>query len=87
MVEDMRFFVRFPLLYYSYVAKIHFCTEEFNFLDSPQSHPVAPHDNFLLIQRMYSDKGFDGDYDFAIKHDRRSRFNGDMSVQSQITGS
>ena len=32
---------------------------------------------------MYSDKGFDGDYNFAIKHDLSLRFDGDMSAQSQ----
>ena len=38
----------FLFLYYSYMAKIHFCTEEFNFLDSPQSRPVAPHECFFF---------------------------------------
>ena len=36
LAKDMRFVVRFVFLYYSYVAKIHFCTEEFNVLDSPK---------------------------------------------------
>ena len=35
---------------------------------------------------MYSDARVDEVYDFVIKYDRRPRFNGDMSVQSQITG-
>ena len=53
----------------------------------PQSCNVAPQDCFFQIQWMDSDAGFYGDYDISIKHDPRPRFNRDMSVQSQITGS
>ena len=47
LAEDIRFVVRFPLLYYSYVAKFHFCTEEFNIFYSPQSCRVVPQDCFF----------------------------------------
>ena len=53
----------------------------------PQSCNVAPQDCFFQIQWMDSDAGFYGDYDISIKHDPRPRFNRDMSVQSQVTGS
>ena len=55
-------------------------------LDSPQSHRLAPQDCLFQIQRMYSDAEFDGDYDFAIKHDLSAIFGGDMTVQSQTMG-
>ena len=38
---------------------------------------------FLQIQMTYSDAEFDGDYDFALKHDLNLRFYGDMTGQSQ----
>ena len=31
----------------------------------------------------YSDAEFDGDFDFALKHDLNLRFDGDMNAQSQ----
>ena len=55
LVQDIRIFHRFHFLYYSYIEKYPFCTEEFKMLGFSQEHHADPLDSTFLHQASSND--------------------------------